>query len=156
MRKNNYLISNDVASSRLERRYTIDNPGPSMLSLSLGGSTDPDESIFHMSYSASYSYRDRKKGLNEFRKIIELAEQPLTIQPEHTRVQIKLFFEKKNPYYGLILRKVAPTDVLTFKLSFKSKNGGLVSASSHTLQLDYPSLDLLESALDNLIVVANV
>lgn len=157
MQKQNYDIKRTDRIGGITTSFEIRNPGRSLGEISL---TDVDDETYRItiSYSTSYSFNERAKGIDELDEIYQVASRPLTIDESYTNrcVRVKLLFEKGNPFYGYVIRKISPLKVTDFELRFESVDNVAVSATNKYLQLDATHFSQLKNVLNDLIVLPNI
>ncbi|ARE43378.1 hypothetical protein A3778_04365 [Lacticaseibacillus paracasei] len=157
MKKHNYDIIRTDPGGGIVTRFEIRNPGKSTGEIEIS-EVDDDTYRITITYSTSYSYNQRVKGVEELEKIYQIASRPLTMDESCTRhcVQVRLLFEKGNPFYGYVIRKIAPLKINDFELKFESIENVSVSATNKYLQLDASGFSQLRGVLNDLIVLPNI
>ncbi|MEN2350540.1 hypothetical protein [Lacticaseibacillus paracasei] len=161
MKKEGHKIIRTDGLNSSSTSFTIFNPGPHQGELSLSKIGD-DEFQLTMSYSKSVSFKEFRTALKELKNTDNIMQSilPKVSQNNGHKIQVKLYFESGNPFYGYILREVSPKAVTDFQLRFNAAKSAMVSASKHyiqvDLQIDNNSFDDLENVLKGLVVVPNL
>lgn len=145
----------DPKSSQNE--ILINNPGEQSLKLSFAETSEEDTYQIYVQYSASFSYRNRLKGVDQLQQIYLLATAaPNNVDSTKTRLRINLFFEKGNPFYGYLLRTNGATDVSNFNLQFIINSKVNAKVQKGYIQLNSDDFKACSDALRQLVVLQNI
>lgn len=137
--------------------FKINNPGTRNGQISLTQTEDEKYEVT-IEYSGSYSFNQRRDGINEMHQFYNLASRQLIVGEDEkdNRIQLKLFFEKGNPFYGYAVKHIGPEGLSDFKLSLNTIDSINVSATRKYLCLNSNSFKGIEHALKYLVVVPNI
>lgn len=131
----------------------LDQNGVSTLNLILSR-VDDDEFELFVVYKQSVSYKDRIGKLNIIRDIFD--EITTEINVNKKKLQLKLFFEKRNPFYGYILRENKGVKVNDFNLTFNINDEVDVRVENHYLEINSTNYSEFYDVLKDVIILANV
>jgi hypothetical protein len=131
----------------------LDQNGVSTMSLTLSR-VDEDRFELVVAYKQSVSYRDRIGKLEAIRNIFDSVTTRLNVVEK--KLQLKLFFEKRNPFYGYVLKKNKSIGVSDFSLNFSVNSKVNAHVEKHYLEINSSNYSEFNNVLKNMIILANV
>ncbi|MCI1920448.1 MAG: hypothetical protein LKJ22_00835 [Liquorilactobacillus nagelii] len=139
----------------LDRGTVIfDENGIANINLYIYMTGDEDECHLSVEYKNSIQYNERIKELEFIRNIFELIKEGITVTDK--RIQIRLFFKDKNPFYGYMLRKSKIIKVSNFALTFSINDNVQALVKRHYLEINSADYDEFNNVLKDIIILANI
>jgi len=139
--------------SNSEAVIELDQNGVSTLKLSLRQIGD-DKFALLVVYKQTVLYKERIKKLEIIRNIFDSVTYQL--KESEKMLQLHLFFEKKNPFYGYILKKNKGVKVNNFVLSFNINDEVDAKVGNHYLEINSSSYTEFNNVLEDVVILANV
>lgn len=113
-----------------------------------------DKYQLYTEYKDSVNYNDRIKELETIRNVFSAITDGIHVLEK--RLQIKLFFADRNPFYGYILKKSKGIMVDDFALSFKVNEKVDACVQKHYMEINSSNYTEFNNVLNNIIILANI
>ena len=131
----------------------LDENGIATITLSLYSTDEDDEYQLYIEYKNSIQYNDRIKELSIIQSIFAMSTSELHVM--NNKMQVRLFFEDRNPFYGYMLKRNKGIKVSNFYLDFEINNKVDAHVEKHYMEINSEDYTEFANIFEDIIILAN-